>query len=482
MVLQREMKVPVWGWADAGEKVTISVCDQTKTTETGADGRWKLELDPLKPGGPFTMTVKGKNELKLDNVLVGDVWLCSGQSNMEWSMNASDNGKEEIEKSANPNIRLFQVEKDWKTLPQDTLKTRGWTQSGPETTPGFTAVGYYFGKKLNADLNVPIGLINSSWGGTRIEPWTTPDGFKQFPTLSSISEEIEAKTPATDVHKKIVGKTLDEYKQWIAATEKKLSANEPVVPPPPFPPLLLPFDNHQRPTVLHNAMIYPFVPLAMKGVIWYQGESNRGEGMLYAEKMKALIAGWRTAFNNPQLGFYFVQLAPYNYGNEPQALPLIWEAQASVEKTVPLTGMAVINDIGNIKDIHPTNKKTVGERLALLAENRTYGFDVVCASPELDSINVEGNTMTLKMKNALTLKTRDGKAPDWFEIAGADGIYKKADATIEGTTIKLTTSSVAKPYAVRFAWDHIAEPNLQNEAGLPLGAFRAGEIPEHSIH
>jgi len=479
MVLQREMKVPVWGWADAGEKVTVSVCDQTGSTETGADGRWKLELNPLKPGGPFTMTVKGKNELKLENVLVGDVWLCSGQSNMAWTLSRSDNASAEIEKSANTNIRLVQVDREWKTTPQTTLPTKGWTECAPETTPSFTAVGYFFGKKLNADLNVPIGLINSSWGGTRIEPWTTPYGFQQVPSLAGISEEVAAKDPATDLHKKLVTKTLNEYKQWVAATEKSLTAAEPVVPPPPFPSLLVPFENHQRPTVLHNAMVHPFAPLAMKGVIWYQGESNRGEGMLYAEKMKALIAGWRNAFNNPQLGFYYVQLAPYIYAGDPLALPLIWEAQASVEKSVPLTGMAVINDVGNIKDIHPTDKKTVGERLALLALNRTYGkTEVVCASPELDSMSVEDNTVILRMKNARELKTRDGKAPDWFEIAGADGLYKKADVQIAGTTLRLTNPMIAQPYAVRFAWDQIAEPNLQNEAGLPLGAFRAGEIPE----
>ncbi len=473
------MKVPVWGWADAGEKITVSVCGQTKSTETGADGRWKLELDPLTAGGPFTMTVKGKNEIPLDNVLVGDLWLCSGQSNMEWSLSRSDGGKEEVEKSANPNIRLFQVDKAWKTSPQDTLPTKGWVECGPETTPGFSGVGYFFGKKLNADLNVPIGLINSSWGGTRIEPWTTPGGFQQVSTLSNISEELAAKDPSSASHKKLVAQTLKDYRDWIAATEKNLSDSEPVVPPPTFPTMLVPFDSHQKPTVLHNAMVNPFVPLAMKGAIWYQGESNRGEGMLYAEKMKALIAGWRTAFNNPELGFYFAQLAPFTYGGDPVALPLIWEAQAAVEKALPYTGMAVINDVGNLKDIHPTNKKTVGERLALLAENRTYGkSDVVCASPELDSMSVDENTMVLKMKNAKELKTRDGKTPDWFEIAGADGVFKKADVKINGTTMLLTNPTVSKPYAMRFAWDQLAEPNLQNEAGLPLGAFRAGEIPE----
>ncbi len=480
MVLQRDMKVPIWGRADAGEKVTVSFGSQSKSATTAADGTWQVELDPLTMSAePATLTIKGNNELKLDNVLVGDVWLCSGQSNMEWSLSRSDGGKEEIENSTNPNIRLLQVNKAWKTTPQTELPTKGWTECNPTTTPGFSGVGYFFGKKLNADLNVPIGLINSSWGGTRIEPWTTPAGFQKVPTLSNISDEIAAKDPSTSAHKELVTKTLQEYRDWIKATEKNLADGVVVEAPPAFPAMLTPYTDHQKPTVLHNAMVHPFVPLAMRGVIWYQGESNLGDGMLYAEKMKALIEGWRMAFKNPQLGFYYAQLAPYTYGGSGDALPRFWVAQGTVEKALPYCGMAVINDVGNIKDIHPTNKRVVGDRLALLAENRTYGkSDIVCASPELDSMDVEGNAVVLKMKNAKSLKTRDGKAPDWFEIAGADAVYKKADARIDGTTITLTNGTISKPYAMRYAWDMIAEPNVQNEAGLQLSAFRAGEIPE----
>lgn len=481
MILQRDMKVPVWGWADPGEKVTVSFEGQTVTVEAGVDGRWKAKLDNLKPGGPFTMTVKGNNELKLENVLVGDIWLCSGQSNMEWSMNASADSREEIPTVNNPNIRLFHVAKAWTQTPQDKLDA-SWKACNPDNIQYFSAVGYYFGKKLNEDLNVPIGLINSSWGGTRIEPWTPPVGFEPLPTLSNITEQIKAKDPTTEFHKSLVGKTLSEYKNWVQAAEKNLAETQPISSPPTYPGLLAPWSDHQKPTVLYNAMIHPFVPLAMKGAIWYQGESNRGEGMMYAEKMKALIGGWRTVFNNPDLGFYYVQLAPFNYGNNPQALAEIWEAQAAVEKELSKTGMAVINDIGNLKDIHPDKKSIVGNRLALLALNRTYGkTDIAAASPEVDKMDIEGDTVILSFKNAKELKTRDGKTPDWFEIAGGDGIYVKADAEISGTTIRLKSSGVSNPYAVRFAWDHLAEPNVQNEVGLQLGAFRAGEIPERGV-
>ncbi|MDR0703384.1 MAG: 9-O-acetylesterase [Planctomycetaceae bacterium] len=482
MVLQREMKVPVWGWAEPGEKVTVSFEGQNLSTETGADGRWSLQLEPLKAGGPFTLTVKGKNELKLENVLVGEVWLCSGQSNMEWGMSRSTEYNDELPKVENPKIRLFQIAKAWNQTPQDKLSA-SWKLCNAENIPNFSAVGYYFGQKINADLEVPVGLINSSWGGTRIEPWTPPVGFQSLPTLSNIAEEVAAKDPTTTFHKTLVTKTLADYKNWLETSEKNLAATKLITPPPVFPGQLAPYTNHQQPAVLYNAMVHPFVPLALRGAIWYQGESNMSEGMVYAEKMKALIQGWRTVFNNPELGFYYVQLAPYVYGGDSTRLAYLWEAQAAVEKALPKTGMAVINDlVTNLKDIHPPSKKPVGQRLALLALNRTYGkTDIVAASPELEKMDIDGSSVVLHFTNAKELKTRDGKNPDWFEIAGADGVYHKADATINGVTITLKNADVEKPYAVRFAWNQTAEPNVQNEAGLQLGSFRTGEIPERVI-
>ncbi|MDR3199138.1 MAG: 9-O-acetylesterase [Planctomycetaceae bacterium] len=479
MVLQREMKVPVWGWAEPGEKVTVSFEGQNPATETGADGRWSVQLEPLKAGGPFTLTVKGNNELKLENVLVGEVWLCSGQSNMEWTMSRSAEYNEELPKVENSKIRLFQVGKAWNQTPQDKLSA-SWKLCNAENIPNFSAVGYYFGQKINAELEVPVGLINSSWGGTRIEPWTPPIGFQSLPTLSNIAEEVAVKNPATDLHKTLVKKTLAEYKSWLETSEKNLAATKMISPPPVFPGQLAPYTNQQQPTVLYNTMIHPLVPLALRGAIWYQGESNMSEGMLYAEKMKALIYGWQNVFNNPDLGFYYVQLAPFIYGGDPTRLAYLWEAQAAVEKALPKTGMAVVNDlVTNIKDIHPPRKKPVGQRLALLALSRTYGkTDIAAASPELEKMDIDGSNVVLHFTNAKELKTRDGKNPDWFEIAGADGVYRKAEAVINGVTVTLKNNDVAKPYAVRFAWDQAAEPNLQNEAGLPLGAFRAGEIPE----
>ena len=486
MVLQRDMPVPIWGWAEPNETVSVTFGTQTVSTTTGANGKWAVQLPALKANTePATLTVKGRNEIRLTNVLVGDVWLGSGQSNMQWSMTQSDKAEyEELLKTVdNPNLRLFHVTRVFNAEPQEKLSvTASWTACSAEAIPEFSAVALHFGRKLQAELGVPIGLINSSWGGTRIEPWIPPVGFQNVPALKGIADELNIRNPQSEAHKKLVNQTLQQYQSWLDGASTRTGR---IALPPTFPPQLIPYANQQQPATLYNAMIHPIVPFALKGVIWYQGESNVGEGMLYAEKKKALIQGWRTVFNNPELGFYYVQLAPYIYGNNMPAtnLPELWEAQSAVEKMFPKIGQAVVNDtVDDIRDIHPVRKKPVGERLALLALNRSYGKnEVVCASPEFDKMEIAGNVLIVHFKNARSLKTRDGLAPDWFEIAGADGIYHKASAVIDGTTIKLTASDVSKPFAVRFAWHQTAQPNVQNEAGLQLGAFRAGTIPERAL-
>ncbi|MDR1484500.1 MAG: hypothetical protein LBT09_06715 [Planctomycetaceae bacterium] len=428
MVLQRDLPVPVWGWADSGEKITVTINGQSQTTETNADGRWQVKLNPLKSGEPTKLIIKGKNEIILEDVLIGEVWICSGQSNMEWSMNKHSDSKADVPSVNNPKIRLFQVRHETAGSPQDRLTPNIiWQPANPKSVGNFSSIGYYFGEKLSAELGVPIGLIDSSWGGTRIEPWTSVDGFKSVPSLAS---QADVKLP--------------------------------------------PNPRNDKPTALYNKMIHPLVPLAVRGAIWYQGEGNLTDGGKYADKMKALINGWRKAFNNDEFGFYYVQLAPFKYGAAPTYLPQIWEAQASVEKQITKTGMVVINDIGNIRDIHPKHKKVVAGRLAAQALNKTYGKkDVVCESPKFDKITIDGASVIVSFTDVKELKTRDGKSPDWFEIAGNDGEFHKAEAVIvDKTKIKLTNADVTKPIHVRFAWDQIAEPNLQNESGLQLGAFR----------
>ncbi|RRJ95266.1 sialate O-acetylesterase [Opitutaceae bacterium TAV4] len=482
MVLQRELPVPVWGTARPGEKVTVTFAGQTKTTTATADGTWRLKLDPLTASAtPAELTIQGENQLKFSNVLVGEVWLCSGQSNMEWQLQRSDNATQEIANASHPTIRLFQVKKIWNDAPQQNLDAV-WTPCTPDTAKTFSGVGYFFGRELNTTLDVPVGLINSSWGGTRIEPWTSPSGFDAIPALADISKRIQSATPGTPLNQQLTTKTLADYTKWLADARKAADAGKLIPQAPDFPPALQPLSKggqpHQQPTTLYNAMISPFVPYALRGAIWYQGESNRGEGMLYYEKMKALIKSWRTEFDNPQMPLHFAQLAPYTYGNNPTALADIWQAQERFAKEDKLSGMAVINDIGNLSDIHPTNKQVVGKRLALHALNKTYGqTSVKCESPTPGDIKFEGGAAIIPFDHAQSLTTRDGQAPDWFELAGPDGVFKKATAEISGTTVTVRAPGITAPKIVRFAWLETAEPNLRNEAGLQAGAFTFGEIP-----
>ena len=432
MVLQREKVTPVWGWDNAGQKVTVTFNGQSATTTTDSSGRWQVNLKPMKAGGPLSMSIEGSSRIQLENILVGEVWLCSGQSNMEWTVKISNNPKEEIAAANYPKIRHIKIPHRPSDKPESNVPSQGWKVCSPKTAGDFTAVGYYFGRQLHKELNVPIGLIGSNWGGTRIEPWTPPEGFKKVPALKASH--------------------ADKLDSFPAKNGNRI--------------------NHQSPLALYNGMIHPLLPFSIKGAIWYQGESNNGEGMLYHEKMKALIHGWREVWNTPDLPFYFVQLAPFKYGNA-AALPFIWEAQ---EKTlsVPHTGMAVTTDISNIRDIHPRNKQDVGRRLALWALKHDYGrSELVCSGPTLESMKIEGNQARLSFGNiGKGLTTRDGKAPSHFTIAGEDRKFVEAKARIDGNQVVVTAEGVSKPVAVRFGWDQLAEPNFGNREGLPASPFR----------
>ncbi len=483
-VLQQKAPVPVWGWGEPGKEVTVSITGQEETTTIGDDGKWRVDLAPMTAGGPHELTVTSAGStLKLSDILIGEVWLGSGQSNMQWSIKNTDNWEAELAQCENDNIRIAMTFREHSPEQLDELRNlTPWASCNADTMAncyngeGFSAVSYYFAKYLQAELGVPVGIINTSWGGTRIEPWTPPEGFEQVPALADITTLIKANTPDGPVYQEALQKAIKEVEAWVPDAKQALKDGA-FTPPLPTIASTSALNNHQQPTTLYNAMVNPLVPYANRGFIWYQGESNRGEGMAYRDKMEALIKGWRARWNDDNLACYFVQLAPYDYGNTPQALAEIWEAQ-SATLALPGTGMAVINDIANIKDIHPRNKDDVGKRLALLALNKTYGKkDLVCEGPTFDRFEVDGKTMTVHFNHADGLKTRDGEAPDWFEIAGPDGVYHTATATIDGTTIKLTAEDVDSPKAMRYAWDHIAEPNLMNGAGLPASAFRAGDIP-----
>ncbi|MDP6904417.1 MAG: sialate O-acetylesterase [Verrucomicrobiota bacterium] len=440
MVLQQGEKCPIWGWDDSDKVVTVEFAGQKHTAKVSDGGRWEVHLDPMKANAKGqTLTIRGSSKLELKDVLVGEVWLCSGQSNMEWTVSRSANPKEEIANGNHPLIRHIKIPHRPSAKPENNVPSTGWQPCTPKVVANFTAVGYYFGRHLHKELNVPIGLIGSNWGGTRIEPWIPPVGFKSVPALKA--------------------NFADKLDQFPSPTRGNGV-------------------NHQSPLALYNGMISPLLPYTIKGALWYQGESNNGEGMLYHEKMKALIAGWRSVWNNPELPFYFVQLAPFRYGsdNDPR-LPGIWQAQLETLK-VPHTGMAVTTDITTLRNIHPPNKQDVGKRLALWALVKDYGKKLKgqYSGPIFSKIDhAEGkDSLTVHFQKDSTggLTTNDKKPVSHFEIAGKDGKWHPAKATIVyGDHLIVKSDAVKKPVHVRFGWHQMAEPNLVNGAGLPASPF-----------
>lgn len=481
MVIQRDQVNPMWGWASPEETVTFSIPGQKPVSvQADAKGNWRLDMPSMPAGGPFDITVAGTNTITLADVYMGEVWLCSGQSNMEMTVSNSLNAEGEKAAAQYPLIRHIRVPKAPAGGPNPDIKPCEWQVCSPDTVPGFSAAAYFFGREIHRELQVPVGLINSSWGGTRIEPWTPPEGFAQVPALKDIYDKLMLKDPASDNYKQVLGQHLEKVTAWLTAARNAAAKQESVLPPPPFPPEITPYSSHQDPATLYNGMIHGLVPFGIRGILWYQGESNRADGMLYYEKMRALIAGWRTLWHRSDLPFYFVQIAPYQYGNEdPYVLPGLWEAQAKAA-TLPGVGMAVINDIGNLKDIHPKNKQEVGRRLALIALAGTYGRDsLVWMGPTYRSMAIEGNRIRIRFDGVGSgLASRDGQPLTGFEVIGEETDFVPAQAVIDGDSVVVSAPEVSAPLAVRFAWNKLAEPNLMNREGLPAGAFRAGDVPE----
>jgi len=487
MVLQQEKPLAVWGWAQPNETVKVQLAANSQQVKANERGEWKATLPALKAGGPYTMTVSGSSTVQFEDVMIGEVWLCSGQSNMEMGVGVSKAAKEEVAAANHPGIRLLKVTKSWKPEPQDDIEGT-WKPCTPQTIAeggwgGFSACAYYFGRELHKKLGVTVGLIDSSWGGTRIESWTPPEGFAVVPALERDYELVQLSDRRTARYRQRLEQFLQETERWLAVARQALTERK-IVPTMPTYPAELQAPHHlQQATALYNGMIHPLHPFALRGAIWYQGESNRAEGMLYAERMKALIGGWRQVWGEGEFPFYYVQIAPYNYNENPEIVGEFWEAQSAAQ-VVPNTAMAVVNDIGDLKDIHPANKQEVGRRLALLALARTYGHDkLVCSGPAFKSMTIEGDRLRLSFDHiGGGLASRDGKPLNWFEVIDAEeGGFVKADARIDGTTVVLSAPDVKHPVAMRFAWSMLAEPNLMNAEGLPASAFRAGKEPKREL-
>lgn len=461
MVLQRGISVPVWGWADEGEEITVTFRDQTRTTRA-TGGRWMVRLSNLKAGGPDPLTIKGKNQVVLQDVLVGEVWIASGQSNMEWPMRLTFEAEKEIAKTANPQLRLYTVPKLRAIAPTNDVHA-SWAASTPETSPGFSAVGWYFGRDLQKALGVPVGIIHTSWGGSPAEVWMSDavlSGNARY------KKEILDPYPAAEAQYKGAIAQLEKEKAEAKASGKEFKKNAPWAP--------------WRPTELYNGMIAPLIPYAIKGAIWYQGESNAGRAEQYRSLFTDMIRNWRRDWGEGDFGFHLVQLAPFT-AIKPAPGDSNWaelrEAQWLSTRRLKNVGMAVITDVGEENDIHPRRKEPVGARLALAARKVTYGEKIVHAGPEYRSMKVEGDHITLRFDNVGGGLVARGGDLKGFAIAGEDRHFEWADARIEGKTIVVRSPKVPKPVAVRYGWADYPVVNLWNAEGLPATPFRTDDFP-----
>lgn len=491
MTLQRGLAVPVWGWADPGEAVTVTFAGQTLQTEADESGRWATRLAPMTASGEGRrLVVRGNNEVALDDVLVGDVWICSGQSNMEWNLRGALNPDEEIAAAKHPHIRLFNVP-GHTTAPvaQDDVPGGQWQVCSPGTVAGFSAVGYYFGREIHQESGVPIGLIGTNWGGTRIEPWTPPVGFRSVPELAGLAKRVNAFDPTVEAGRKNWEAHLDALEAWTEQARAALAGGRTMGPAPKTPGP----SGGGEPTAIYNAMVAGLAPYGVRGAIWYQGESNGNEGMEYFHKMQALIGGWRQVWNQGEfpLFFYFVQLADFQKPNDNPQGGDGWARLREAQRhalTIPHTGMAVITDIGEANDIHPRNKQDVGRRLARWALRDTIGQDLVVSGPLYRSMDVEGSSIRVHFDHVgsgLMVGSKEGLEPtvqvktlepNRFAIAGADKVWHWAVARIDGDTVLVSSPEVAAPVAVRYAYSMNPEgANLYNKEGLPASPFRSDD-------
>ena len=444
MVLQRLKTVPIWGTASPGEKITVSFGAQRKETIASDSGKWVVKLNPMEASElPREMIISGTNTIKLKNILVGEVWLCSGQSNMEYAMRKNSKiqgtvkGKKPLEDDLltanNPNIRIFLVRRKYMS-PDSTHN--GWDQASGTALKDFSAVGYFYAKEMYQKLHIPIGMISSAVPGSRIEPWIEAKRLEISPKMKD-------------------GKVL-----------------EPLT------------SDGGDPGKFYNTMIEPLIPFSIRGFLWYQGESNcfLNENIRYAYKFKTLIESWRSDWGNLNMPFYFVQIAPYNYSSSkdvrphsPENLPEMWEAQ-SLALTLPNTGMITITDlVDSIVDLHPAYKWEVGRRLSLVALNKTYGFtEIISSGPTFKGMKITKNKIEVTFTNTGSgLISRNGKPLDWFTIAGADGKFVPAKAEIIGDKVIVSSPEVKSPVAIRFAWNEAAQSNFINKEGLPAVPFRS---------
>lgn len=473
VVLQRGARCKVWGTASPGEEVRYALgTDAERTGKAAADkdGNWSFTLPALRAGGPYTLTLAGKNTVTVKDVHFGDVWVCSGQSNMEWPVALTHQAKKDVAGAKYPKIRLFTVEKAVRPRPVRGVNGR-WQACTPQSVGDFSAVGYFFGRALHRKLGVPIGLIDSTWGGTAAEVWISRARLESVGSLKYKLQGFDAKRKLYDAAET---KYLEQLAHHAEQSKKDLAAGLSLSPAPAMGPH--PFLGHPTaPTVLYNGMIKPLQPFAIKGAIWYQGESNAGQAYEYRTLFPAMIQSWRDDWEQGDFPFLFVQLAPFlAKAKQPQesAWAELRESQALTARKVKNAAMAVITDVGDPADIHPRNKRVVGERLALAARGVAYGEKLVYSGPEYDSHEIEGANVILKFKSVGQGLEAKGGELTGFTICGEDKKWVNAKAVIKGDTVVVSAEGVKKPVAVRFGWYNFPEVNLWNKDGLPASPFR----------
>ena len=474
MVLQRDIDVPLWGTANPHETVTVKFLDQQVIATTDDKGRWRVRLGPLSVGGPFDMTITGKNTVKFKNVLVGDVWICSGQSNMAWTVRNSANSAQEVATAHYPHIRLLNIQHIVADEPQADI-TGKWVECGPKTVAGFSGTAYFFGRTLYKKLDIPIGLIHVSRGGSAVEAWMSRKALEAEPTAKPILDRFE----------RAVSEYPEAFKRYQEKLAKrKVRAAKAKAEGRPAPPVIyrpLGPGHWNTPCGLYNGNIAPLIPYAIKGAIWYQGEKNRSRAYQYRQLFPALIQDWRRAWPQEDFPFLFVQLASHGK-RRLEPMESQWaelrEAQ-SMTLTLPNTGMATIVDLDEADDLHPKNKQDVGRRLALAAEAIAYHRNVVYSGPIYDSMTVEGNQIRLRFTHLGSgLKAKHSETfLIGFTVAGDDRKFVHADAHIDGNTVVVKSDRVSNPVAVRYAWAGNPACNLYNNEGLPASPFRTDDWP-----
>jgi sialate O-acetylesterase len=469
MVLQQHGPARIWGWADPGEAVTVSFGSHKVSGKADANGRWAVFLPPLEAGATGDMTVAGKNSLTVQDVLVGDVWVGSGQSNMGFTMARVDNAAQEIAAANFPQIRLFSVKLTVADQPLEDVVGK-WSLCTPESVRNFSAVLYLFGREIHQTQKMPVGLINSSWGGTPAQSWTTRATLEADPALKFILDDWARTLDRYPAAKEKFDAQLPEYQR--AAAEAKQAGK---AAPPPLRPVVGP--GHQNtPGGLYNAMIAPIKPYAIRGAIWYQGEANASEAHArpYRRLFTAMIEDWRREWDQGPFPFGFVQLANFKSNGW---WPLLRESQ-TLTLNLRNTGMAVITDVGNPDDIHPTDKQTPGHRLALWARATVYGEKLVYSGPMYRQATREGRQMRLWFDSVGGgLQARGGGKLTGFVVAGNDGTFVPAEASIDGQTVVVSAPQVEEPVAVRYAWEDSPTANLYNQEGLPASSFRTDHFP-----